>query len=390
MRPTGRLHLGHYYSVLKHWVALQHTQDCYFFVADLHALTTEYEKPQSVSELTISMISEWIACGIDPDQCVLFVQSWVREHAELQLLLSMITPLSWLERIPSYKDQLENQKGKSLDTLGFLSYPLLQTADILLYKANVVPVGADQIAHIEFAREVARRFNYLFGGGELLQEKTEDLLSEMKPVIREAVLKGRKRYREFGDFEALQQTRTIIFEQTSLTVSDRERLLGFLEGSGQKILPEPEASILPQAKFLGLDGKKMSKSAGNTILLNEHEKGIEYAFSKMPTDPARKLRSDPGNPDNCPVWEYHMAVSNEETKKEINLACRKATIGCVDCKKKIAKSVNQDIAIIRDKIIELEDRKDTIRDILKQGTIKATHQASETMEQIRGVFHLLQ
>ena len=388
MRPTGRLHLGHYYGVLKRWVELQNTHDCFYFVADWHALTTGYQNARDLNESCYDLVIEWLACGIDPNQCHLFAQSWVKEHSELTLLLSMITPLPWLKRIPSYKDQIEMHNDHSLDTLGFLSYPLLQAADILLYKASVVPVGEDQIAHIEFAREVARRFNFLYGSGDTMVEKTEEILASLSAKKREELLEGRRLYREQGSLSALDKVRALVSMLPNLRVSDSERLLGFVEGSGQKILVEPNADLLPQARFLGNDGKKMSKSLDNTLPLRSEPRVIKEYFLQMPTDPARKMRSDPGDPDKCQVWDYHQAISSEETKKELNQACRKATIGCVDCKKNLIESVGEDLAPIREKINELSEGRDSIRDIVKQGSQVARKNASETMQQIRDVLQL--
>ena len=388
MRPTGSLHLGHYFGVLMHWKELLNQHSCYFFVADWHALTTDYECPKDINEHAINLVSGWIASGIDPNHCNLFVQSWVKEHAELYLLLSMITPISWLERIPSYKDQIENMKDKSLDTVGFLSYPVLQAADILLYKAELVPVGKDQVPHIEFARELARRFNFLYSSGDELNEQVEDILVSMPTTLRERYLAARRLYREQGNESELAKVTELIKNQKSFTVSDRERLLGYFDGGGQKILPEPDESLLPQAKLLGLDGKKMSKSLGNTIPLASNPNEIAAAFASMPTDPARVKRNDPGNPHNCPVFDYHEVASTPEEIKEIVEGCTTAKIGCVDCKAKLSKTINFKLEPVRASLANMSDNRDTVRDILKEGSEKARSHASETIAQLRDVMKL--
>ena len=314
MRPTGLLHLGHYHGVLKNWIKLQREFDCYFFVADWHALTTHYESPGRIAQFTFDMVVDWLAAGVNPGNAKIFVQSRVPEHAELHLLLSMCTPLGWLERVPSYKDQQEKLREKELATYGFLGYPLLQAADILIYCAGSVPVGEDQVAHVELTREVARRFNNLYGREPDFEERAEAAVKTMGKKAARLYRTARKGYQERGELEALEVGRALLDEQQNLTLGDKERLLGYLEGEGRMILPEPEALLTPAARMPGLDGQKMSKSYQNTISLRDDPDKVGEKLKKMPTDPARVKRHDPGNPDVCPVWQFHAVYSNAETQ----------------------------------------------------------------------------
>ncbi|MDE0460258.1 MAG: tryptophan--tRNA ligase, partial [Chromatiales bacterium] len=269
MRPTGRLHLGHYHGVLRNWIRLQHEYDCYFFVADWHALTTHYEDSGIISETVWDMVIDWLAAGIDPGDAKLFIQSRVYEHAELHLLLSMVTPLGWLERVPSYKDQQEKLRERDLATFGFLGYPLLQSADILIYRAGLVPVGEDQVAHVELTREIARRFNHIYGREPGFEEKAEAAIRKMGKKYAKLYRKLRRRFQEQGDPDALETAHALLEDQQNITLGDRERLFGYLEGGGRAILPEPRALLTEAAKMPGLDGQKMSKSYGNVIELRE-------------------------------------------------------------------------------------------------------------------------
>ena len=297
MRPTGLLHLGHYHGVLKNWLKLQHEYECFFFAADWHALTTHYETPEGIEQATWDMVVDWLAVGINPGSACLFIQSRVPEHAELHLLLSMMTPLGWLERVPSYKDQQEKLKERDLATYGFLGYPLLQSADILIYRAGLVPVGEDQVAHVELTREVARRFNHIYGREPGFEQKAEAANKKMGKKNAKLYAELRKRFQEQGDEEALATARALLEQQQNLSLGDRERLFGYLEGGGKIILPEPEALLTPAAKMPGLDGQKMSKSYNNTIALREQPSEIEKKIRTMPTDPARVRRDDPGEPE---------------------------------------------------------------------------------------------
>ena len=298
MRPTGQLHLGHYHGVLKNWIQLQQEFDCFFFVADWHALTTHYEESHIIADSVWGMVIDWLAAGVNPGSAQLFIQSQVPEHAELHLLLSMVTPLGWLERVPSYKDQQEKRRERDLATYGFLGYPLLQSADILIYGADKVPVGEDQVAHVELTREVARRFNHIYGREDGFEEAAEAAIKKMGKKNAKLFRQQMKRYQEQGDHEAVEVARALLAEQQNLALSDRERLFGYLEGSGRLILAEPQALLTPASKMPGLDGRKMSKSYGNTIALRDNPEDVAERLRRMPTDPARVRRDDPGDPQN--------------------------------------------------------------------------------------------
>src|SRR5687768_11014476 len=314
MRPTGSLHLGHYHGVLKNWVRLQAEYPCLFFVADWHALTTDYEKPGDVQQTGLDMVIDWLAAGVDPNQAILFVQSQVLEHAELHLLLSMMTPLGWLERVPTYKDQQEKLADKDLSTYGFLGYPLLQSADILIYRASQVPVGEDQVPHVEFTREIARRFNHVFGREEGFEQKAEAAIKKLGAKRARLYRQLRTRFLEKGDTEALAAARALVDEAQNLPMGDRERLFGFIEGGGKVVLAEPQALLTEASRMPGLDGQKMSKSYNNTIGLREDAESVAKKLRTMPTDPARVKRTDPGNPDKCPVWQFHLVYSDDKRK----------------------------------------------------------------------------
>jgi len=383
MRPTGQLHLGHYHGVLKNWIKLQHEYECFFFVADWHALTTEYDNKEVISGSVWEMVIDWLAAGVNPSAAKLFIQSRVPEHAELHLLLSMITPLGWLERVPSYKDQQEKLREKDLDTYGFLGYPLLQSADILIYKAGIVPVGEDQVAHIELTREVARRFNHLYGREAGFVERAEAAIKKMGKKNAKIYQELRKQYQEQGDHEALAKARALLEAQQNITLGDRERLFGYLEGEGKMILPEPQSLLTPTSKMPGLDGQKMSKSYGNTISLREDPAVVEKKLRTMPTDPARVRRSDPGDPEKCPVWEFHQIYSSEATRDWVQEGCRSAGIGCLDCKQPVIEAVLAEQAPIRERAQEYIDNPNVVRNIVNEGCEAAREVARETMEEVR-------
>jgi tryptophanyl-tRNA synthetase len=388
MRPTGRLHLGHYHGVLKNWLTLQHEFDCYFFVADWHALTTHYEEPGIIGDSVIDMVIDWLAAGVNPANAKIFVQSDVPEHAELHLLLSMITPLGWLERVPSYKDQQEKLRERDLATYGFLGYPLLQSADILIYKAGLVPVGEDQVAHVELTREVARRFNHFYGREPDFEDKADTAIRKMGKKNAKLYRKLRKSYQEKGDHEALKVGRALLDSQANLALGDRERLYGYLEGSGRIILPEPQAKLTPASRMPGLDGQKMSKSYGNTIALREDPHEIEQKLRTMPTDPARVRRDDPGNPDICPVFQLHEVYSDERRKQWVREGCSSAGIGCLDCKQPVIESVLAELAPIRENAREYQEDPQLVRNILRQGSEAAREIAHETILEVRSVIGL--
>ncbi len=389
MRPTGRLHLGHYHGVLKNWVKLQQEFDCFFFVADWHALTTHYEDSQIIAENVWDMVIDWLAVGVKPGSAKLFIQSYVPEHAELHLLLSMVTPLGWLERVPSYKDQQEKLRERDLATYGFLGYPLLQGADILIYGADKVPVGEDQVAHVELTREIARRFNHIYGREPGFEAAAHAAIKKMGKKNARLYKDLLKRYQEQGDHEALAVAHALLKEQQNLAISDRERLAGFLEGGGRMILAEPEALLAPASKMPGLDGQKMSKSYGNTISLREDPEAIQKKLRTMPTDPARVRRTDPGNPDICPVWQLHEVYSSDEVKGWVREGCTTAGIGCLDCKQPVIDSVLAELAPIQERAREFERDHERVRAIINEGSEAARDVARETLDEVRQAMGLV-
>jgi len=388
MRPTGQLHLGNYHGALRNWVDLQYKYPCFFFVADWHALTTGYEDTSKLPEYTREMVIDWLAAGLNPGVSTLFVQSHVPEHAELHLLLSMITPLSWLERVPTYKDQQAELQEKDLGTYGFLGYPLLQSADILLYRAGYVPVGEDQIAHVEITREVARRFNHLFGRETGFEDKAEKAIAELGSRNSALYREARKKYQESGDASALEKAREIVQSNTRITVADRERLLGYLEGSSVSILPEPQVLLTPTPKLPGVDGRKMSKSYGNTLGLREDPDSVTKKLKTMQTDPARVRRSDPGDPEKCPVWSLHQVYSDDTTRSWASAGCKSAGIGCLECKKPLIDRIVAETTAMRERAAPYEDNPDLVRAILTEGSEKAREAARETLDEVRSAMHL--
>ncbi len=389
MRPTGRLHLGHYHGVLKNWVRLQHEYECFFFVADWHALTTHYESPGNIPEHTREMVIDWLAAGVNPGSATLFIQSQVPEHAELHLLLSMITPLGWLERVPTYKDQQEKLRELDLATYGFLGYPLLQSADILIYQAGLVPVGEDQISHVELTREVARRFNHLYGREPGFEEKAVAAARKMGKKNAKLYLELRKRYQEQGDHEALETARALLETQQNISLADRERLFGYLSGEGKVILPEPQPLLTESAKMPGLDGQKMSKSYGNTIALNDPPEVVEQKLRTMPTDPARVRRTDPGEPGKCPVWQLHQVYSDEETRLWVQEGCRSAGIGCLECKQPVIEAVLAELRPIQERAADYESDPEAIQAIIREGCETARDEARKTLDEVRHAMGLI-
>ncbi|CAM3786408.1 tryptophan--tRNA ligase [Ectopseudomonas alcaliphila] len=383
MRPSGRLHLGHYHGVLKNWVKLQHEYDCFFCIVDWHALTTEYADTGQLSQHVMDMAVDWLATGVSPSSATLFVQSQVPEHAELHLLLSMICPLSWLERVPSYKEQQEHQGGKDLSTYGFLGYPLLQAADILLYRAGQVPVGADQLPHIEFAREVARRFNHLYGSEPDFELKAEAAIGKLGKKVGKLYSNLRKAYQEQGDAQALETARALLKEQTSITLGDQERLYGYLEGGGKVILSEPQPILAEFSRVPGLDGQKMAKSSGNAIFLRDSDAELEEKLRRMPTDPARVHRDDPGEPQRCPVWSLHQLHSSAEQLHWVIEGCRSASIGCLDCKSALCSSLQAELTPLQQRAVDYEENPDLVRSILAEGAERARDEARETLAEVR-------
>jgi tryptophanyl-tRNA synthetase len=392
MRSTGALHLGHLHGVLKNWNNLQNHYNCYFFAADLHCLTTHYDNDlSSLGKTVYENVTDWLACGLDPNRATIFVQSHVPEHSELHLLLSMITPLSWLERVPTYKDQQLKLKDFDLSTYGFLGYPLLQTADVLIYKANYIPVGEDQVAHIEISREIARRFNHIYGietdfAGKLAL--SIDKLTKINKNNGQLYLKLSKQFQEQGDHEALLQAQEMIHHQSNLNIIDQERLLGALLGKAKIILPEPEVLLTDIPKFPGLDGQKMSKSYGNTISLREDVTELDKKIRTMPTDPARIRKTDAGNPEKCPVWGLHKIYSNKDTQEWVQDGCTGAKIGCIDCKKPIIAAITQELQPIQSEIARLERDPSYVKDILADGAKKAREVAKITLDEVKAAMGL--
>lgn len=383
MRPTGALHLGHYHGVLQNWVKLQHEYECFLFVADWHALTTHYEDPRVIEESVWDMVIDWLAAGINPGSVTLLIQSRVPEHAELHLLLSMMTPLGWLERVPTYKDQQEQLREKDLATYGFLGYPLLQSADILIYRAGHVPVGADQVSHVEMTREIARRFNHLYGREPGFEEAVEQAIAKMGKKNAKLYRKLLKKFQEQGDDEALQTAHALVRDQQNITLRDKERLHGFIEGSGKVILPEPQAMLTPASKMPGLDGRKMSKSYQNTISMREAPDQVDEKIRTMPTDPARVRRTDPGDPEKCPVWQWHQVYSDDDTLAWVKQGCISAGIGCLDCKKPLIKSVQEELAPIHQRAQDYLNNPDLVKSIVAEGCEKAREAAKQTLEEVR-------
>ena len=383
MRPTGALHLGHYHGVLKNWVKLQAEYPCLYFVADWHALTTDYETPGDITASAHDMVVDWLASGVDPNQATLFVQSLVPEHAELHLLLSMMAPLGWLERVPTYKDQQQKLGDKDLTTYGFLGYPLLQAADILIYRARYVPVGEDQVPHVEFTREVARRFNHLYGREAGFEDRAKAAVKKMGSKKARLFNELRTNFLESGNTDALNRARALLEEQQNQPRGDRERLYGWLEGSGRRILVEPEALLTEASKMPGLDGPKMSKSYGNAIGLRESPELVTKKIRTMPTDPARVKRTDPGNPQHCPVWALHHVYSDEARREWVQKGCTTAGIGCLECKQPVIDGVLAELAPIRERAQVYLDDPTLVKSVLADGCDKARKLATETMRDVR-------
>ena len=382
MRPTGALHLGHYHGALANWVKLQEQYKSYFFVADWHALTTHYESPELIQKNIREMVIDWLAAGIDPERSVLFVQSQVPQHAELHLLLSMCTPLAWLERVPSYKDQQANLNDKDLSTYGFLGYPLLQAADILIYSASWVPVGDDQVPHVELTREVARRFNHLFGREADFDQRLGECLKRLQATEIDMLKKSRAAWLESGDTNARDSARQLL-RNLVLSPADRQRLSGWIEGAGRQLLQEPQPLLTEASRLPGLDGRKMSKSYGNSIAMRDDPVHLEAKIRKMPTDPARVRRSDPGNPDQCPVWDLHKVYSDESIRSWVREGCNRAAIGCIDCKKPVIDAVQREQSLFYQRAEPFLQHPDRVDDILMEGSKLAATAAEQTMVQVR-------
>ena len=383
MRPTGAMHLGHYHGALKNWVKMQTELPCLFFVADWHALTTHYDDPSIIETSTWEMVIDWLAAGIDPSQATLFIQSKVPEHAELHLLLSMATPLGWLERVPTYKDQQEKLADRDLATYGFLGYPLLQAADVLIYRASLVPVGEDQVPHIEMMREIARRFNHIYGKEKGFEEKAKEAVKKLGSKRAKLYAELRTAFQEQGKEDSLEQAKAMLDDAQNLSMIDRERLFGYLEGSRKLILLEPQARLTEASRLPGLDGQKMSKSYGNAIALREDKDSLTKKIRTMPTDPARIRRSDPGNPEKCPVWQLHQVYSGQETRDWVVKGCTSAGIGCLECKQPVIDAILAEQEPMRERAQQYMDDPSLVRAIVADGCDKARKLAQETMRDVR-------
>ncbi len=383
MRPTGAMHLGHFHGALKNWVRLQSEHPCLFFVADWHALTTHYDDPSIIESSTWDMVIDWLAAGIDPSQATIFIQSKVPEHAELHLLLSMSTPLGWLERVPTYKDQQEKLADRDLATYGFLGYPLLQAADVLIYRASMVPVGEDQVPHIEMMREIARRFNHLYGREKDFEEKAKEAVKKLGTKRAKLYMELRNDFQEQGKEDALEQAKAMLDDAQNLSMIDRERLFGYLEGSRKLILVEPQALLTEASRLPGLDGQKMSKSYGNTIALRDDRDTVTKKIRTMPTDPARVRRTDPGSPDKCPVWQFHLVYSDDVTREWVTKGCKSAGIGCLDCKQPVIDGILKEQEPMRERAQQYLDDPSLVRAIVADGCDQARKFAQETMRDVR-------
>jgi tryptophanyl-tRNA synthetase len=385
MRPTGKLHLGNLVGALQNWVKLQDEYDSFHFVADWHMLTTGYDNTLDLRQDTWEMVTDWLACGLDPAKATFFVQSRLPEHAELHLLLSMVTPLSWLERVPTYKEQLENIKDHDINTYGFLGYPLLQAADILMYKPRYVPVGEDQVPHVELTREVARRFNDVFGE-VLLRGEGEH--SEDAPYWDGLAASSGIGALASGALTAKDKIGAIkeTFRRAPLDL--RALYLNRGLGTIQEIFPEPAALLTSAPRLPGTDGRKMSKSYGNAILLTDTADMVSKKLATMVTDPARKRRTDPGNPEICPVFDLHKIFSNQGTIDRVNRECRTAEIGCLDCKKLVAGHLNAFLMPIQERRKPYEQSPQKVWDILEDGTERARKVAQKTMAEVREAVNL--
>ena len=387
MRPTGALHLGHYHGALKNWVKLQDEHECFYFVADWHALTTHYESREVIEKTVFDMVIDWVAAGLDPSKSTIFIQSRLPEHAELFTLLAMGTPLGWLERVPTYKDQIEKLKDKDLATYGFLGYPLLQAADILIYKATYVPVGEDQASHVELTREVARRFNHLYGRHPDFEAQALAAVAKLGKDDARYFDKQRKAFGETGSAEALAKGESLIRKAavsvTGWTPQDSELLNGHLRGSGKTILVEPQALHTEVAKLPGLDGGKMSKSYGNTIAMREEPAQVEVKIRRMPTDPQRARRTDPGDPTRCPVWQFHQVYSDAPTKEQVVRGCTSAAIGCLECKQPVIEAILREQQPWRERAADLVAHPQRVRAIVDEGTERARTVARDTMRDVR-------
>ena len=390
MRPTGKLHLGHYHGVLANWIRLQEDYQCIYFVADWHALTTHYENRSAIHKDTLEVLVDWLISGIDPEQSILCLQSQLPQHAELHLALSMITPLGWLERVPTYKDQIEKLKQLDLSTYGFLGYPVLQAADILVYRAELVPVGADQAPHIEMCREIARKFNFTFGRNPEFETIKDEALTLLDSSLRKKLKRAHKLFGERGERQGIDQAIEALAD-SQLSEHQQAVLIAWLENRGLTLLPEPEVLLMPKtSKLPGLDGQKMSKSYGNSIFMRDEDDRIVKKVRQMPTDPARVRKDDPGTPEKCPVWDLHAIYTEPAEKQRLDQGCRSATIGCLECKNVLCEKLVADNQQFNAKAKPYLDDKAELVKILDRGCEQARDIASETIRDVKEAVGLLQ
>jgi tryptophanyl-tRNA synthetase len=388
MRPTGRMHIGHYHGALKNWLRLQEEYDCLYFAADWHALTTHYETPERIEDSVWEMFIDWLAAGINPTRSTIFIQSRVVEHAELTLLLGMMAPVGWLERVPTYKEQQQKLADRDLTTFGFLGYPVMQAADILIYRANMVPVGEDQVSHLELVRELARRFNHIYGREPDFEEKARAAIKKLGSKRAKRYAQLRTAFQEQGDQAALETAREMLDEAQNLALGDRERLFGYLEGSRRVILPEPHPLLTDTPKVPGTDGQKMSKSYDNAIYLREDPATITTKVRTMQTDPARVHRSDPGTPEKCPVWSLHQIYSDQTTRDWAHNGCTTAGIGCLDCKQPVIDAIIAEQRPLHERAQKYLDDPSLVRAIVADGCERARKLAEETMRDVRDAMGL--
>ena len=388
MRPTGRMHIGHYHGALKNWLRLQEEYDCLYFAADWHALTTHYETPERIEDSVWEMFIDWLAAGINPTRSTIFIQSRVVEHAELTLLLGMMAPVGWLERVPTYKEQQQKLADRDLTTFGFLGYPVMQAADILIYRANMVPVGEDQVSHLELVRELARRFNHIYGREPDFEDKARAAIKKLGSKRAKRYAQLRTAFQEQGDQAALETAREMLDEAQNLALGDRERLFGYLEGSRRVILPEPHPLLTDSPRVPGTDGQKMSKSYDNAIFLREDPATITTKVRTMQTDPARVHRSDPGTPEKCPVWSLHQIYSDQTTRDWAHNGCTTAGIGCLDCKQPVIDAIIKEQEPIRERAQRYLDDPQLVRNIVADGCERARKLAEETMRDVRSAMGL--
>ena len=383
MRPTGRMHIGHYHGALRNWIRLQEEHECLFFAADWHALTTHYDETEAISDTVWEMFVDWLAAGLDPTRATLFIQSRVPEHAELTLLLGMIAPVGWLERVPTYKDQQQRLVDRDLSNYGFLCYPVMQSADTLIYRANMVPWGEDQVSHIELTRELARRFNHIYGQEPGFEDKAKAAVKKLGAKKAKRYNELRAAFQEKGDEAALATARDLLEDTQNLSLGDRERLFGWLEGARRVILPEPQPLLTEAPKVPGLDGQKMSKSTGNAIFLREEPAEVTRKIRTMQTDPARVRRSDPGNPEACPVWPLHKIYSDQATRDWVWQGCTTAGIGCLECKQPVIDAILKEQAPMHERAQKYLDDPQLVRNIVADGCERARKLAEETMGDVR-------